>query len=186
MFLRARRTSPSDGSPNTVVAAMCSMCLNRLNRLHYGFGKFIYFCFQQKKIACIIEIIEKKLCHFFLSCTLCLFFLCHFFLVPFFPVPFFPVPFFPVPFFPTLTMTWGVCDSITLYLNGTFSWKMYHLQPSTQHKDFLKSKICAGFFMRPPKKVELGDNFYKIPTEKTMIMDIKMEKPYIVSVTIED
>ena len=40
--------------------------------------------------------------------------------------------------------------------------------------------------MRPPKKVELEDNFYKIPTEKTMIMDIKMEKPYIVSVTIED
>ena len=73
-----------------------------LNRLHYGFEKFIYFCFQQKKIACIIEIMEKKLCHFFLSCTLCHFFLCHFFLVPFFPVPFFPVPFFPVPFFPTL------------------------------------------------------------------------------------
>ena len=61
-----------------------------LNRLHYGFEKFIYFCFQQKQIACIIEIIEIKLCHFFLSCTLC-----HFFLVPFFPAPFFPVPFFP-------------------------------------------------------------------------------------------
>ena len=83
------------------------MLLNRLNRLHYGFEKFIYFCFQQKKIACIIEIIEKKLCHFFLSCTLCHFFLCHFFLVPFFPVPFFPVPFFPVPFFPTLHQTKG-------------------------------------------------------------------------------
>ena len=81
--------------------------LNRLNRLHYGFEKFIYFCFQQKKIACIIEIIEIKLCHFFLSCTLCHFFLCHFFLVPFFPVPFFPVPFFPVPFFPTLPFTPG-------------------------------------------------------------------------------
>ena len=87
-----------------------TMCLNRLNRLHYGFGKFIYFCFQQKKIACIIEIIEKKLCHFFLSCTLCLFFLCHFFLVPFFPVPFFPVPFFPVPFFPTLNLP--VCSTL--------------------------------------------------------------------------
>ena len=60
------------------------MLLNRLNRLHYGFEKFIYFCFQQKKIACIIEIIEKKI-------------------VPFFPimhfVPFFPVPFFPCAFF---------------------------------------------------------------------------------------
>ena len=97
---RARMTSPSDGSPNTVL--MLLNRLNRLNRLHYGFEKFIYFCFQQKKIACIIEIIEIKLCHFFLSCTLCHFFLCHFFLVPFFPVPFFPVPFFPVPFFPTL------------------------------------------------------------------------------------
>ena len=73
--------------------------LNRLNRLHYGFEKFIYFCFQQKKIACIIEIIEIKLCHFFLSCTLCHFSLCHFFLVPFFPVPFFPVPFFRCHFF---------------------------------------------------------------------------------------
>ena len=86
--------------------------LNRSNRLHYGFEKFIYFWFQQKKIACIIEIIEIQLCHFFLSCTLCHFFLCHFFLchfflVPFFPVPFFPVPFFPVPFFPTLVTRRG-------------------------------------------------------------------------------
>ena len=84
------------------------MLLNRLNRLHYGFEKFIYFCFQQKKIACIIEIIEKKLCHFFLSCTLCHFFLCHFFLVPFFPVPFFPVPFFLVQFF--LHSSWTHTD----------------------------------------------------------------------------
>ena len=85
-----------------VTNVLMFMLLNRLNRLHYGFDKFIYFCFQQKKIACIIEIIEIKLCHFFLSCTLCHFFLCHFFLVPFYPVPFCPVPFFQVPFFPTL------------------------------------------------------------------------------------
>ena len=73
--------------------------LNRLNRLHYGFEKFIYFCFQQKKIACIIEIIEIKLCRFFLSCTLCYFFLCHFFLVPFFRCHFFLCLFFRCHFF---------------------------------------------------------------------------------------
>ena len=75
------------------------MLLNRLNRLHYGFEKFIYFCFQQKKIACIIEIIEIKLCHFFLSCTLCHFFLCHFVLVPFFLCHFFLRLFFRCHFF---------------------------------------------------------------------------------------
>ena len=35
------------------------MLLFLLNRLHYGLEKFSYFCFQQKKIACIIYIILK-------------------------------------------------------------------------------------------------------------------------------
>ena len=64
MFLRARMTSPSDGSPNRVVQQLTYdvtnvlMLLFLLNRLHYGFEKIIYFCFQQNKIACIIYIIK--------------------------------------------------------------------------------------------------------------------------------
>ena len=156
MFLRARRTSPSDGSPNTVVAAMCSLGPKGLHPLmegpfllrvyiprehflpvstryccllfpawrsslttkvdksyYYGFGKFIYFCFQQKKNACIIEIIEKRLCHFFLSCTLCLFFLCHFSLVPFFRCHFFRCLFFRCLFF--LHSFWQVPWTLASY-----------------------------------------------------------------------
>ena len=64
MFLRARMTSPSDGSPNRVVQQLTYdvtnvlMLLFLLKRLHYGFEKIIYFCIQQNKIACIIYIIK--------------------------------------------------------------------------------------------------------------------------------
>ena len=39
----------------------CNKCINVIvfvNRLHYGFDKFLSFCFHHNKTACIIYIIE--------------------------------------------------------------------------------------------------------------------------------
>ena len=93
------------------------MLLNRLNRLHYGFEKFIYFCFQQKKIACIIEIIEKKIVPFFP--------IMHF--VPFFPVPFFPCAFFSCAIFSCAFFSGAIlsythfCQSPSIYMYNSYS-----------------------------------------------------------------